>query len=345
MSNFVPEKRHLREVLLHYFFLKKSAADSHRLLVEAYKEYAPSVSMCEKWFKRFRSNDFDLDDKEHGKPPKKFEDAQLEALLDEDACQTEKELATALNVTQQCISLRLNAMGMIRKQGSWVPYNLKERDSEKRRTICELLLQRQKRKGFLHRIITGDEKWIHYDNPKRKYAWVKPGEPGPSTPKQNIHGSKVMLCIWWDMKGVVYHELLQPSETITGERYRLQLTRLNRALKEKRPEWENRHDKIILQHDNARPHVHGSVKNYLERVNWEVLPHPPYSPDIAPSDYYLFRSMASALSEERFRSFEEIKNWLDNWIASKQPDFYQRGIRVLPERWAKVVASDGAYFE
>jgi len=144
---------------------------------------------------------------------------------------------------------------------------------------------------------------------------------------------------------VVYHELLQPSETITGERYRLQLTRLNRALKEKRPEWENRHDKIILQHDNARPHVHGSVKNYLERVNWEVLPHPPYSPDIAPSDYYLFRSMASALSEERFRSYEEIKNWLDNWIASKQADFYQRGIRVLPERWAKVVASDGAYFE
>ena len=79
MSNFVLEKRHLREVLLHYFFLKKSAAESHRLLVEAYKEYAPSVSMCEKWFKRFRSNDFDLDDKEHGKPPKKFEDAELQA--------------------------------------------------------------------------------------------------------------------------------------------------------------------------------------------------------------------------------------------------------------------------
>ncbi|KYQ48368.1 Neuronal acetylcholine receptor subunit alpha-7 [Trachymyrmex zeteki] len=111
MSNFVPEKRHLREVLLHYFFLKKSAAESHRLLVKAYKKHAPSVSMCEKWFKRFKSNNFDLYDKKHGKPPKKFEDAQLEALIDEDACQTEKELATALNVTQQCISLRLRAMG------------------------------------------------------------------------------------------------------------------------------------------------------------------------------------------------------------------------------------------
>jgi len=47
----------------------------------------------------------------------------------------------------------------------------------------------------LHRNVTGDEKWIHYDNPKRKEALVKPGELGTSTPKQNIHGSKVMLCL------------------------------------------------------------------------------------------------------------------------------------------------------
>lgn len=57
----------------------KSAAESHCLLVEAYKKHAPSVSMCEKWFKRFRSNDLDLDDKEHGKLPKKFESAELKA--------------------------------------------------------------------------------------------------------------------------------------------------------------------------------------------------------------------------------------------------------------------------
>ena len=60
-----------------------------------------------------------------------------------------------------------------------------------------------------------------------------PGEPGPSTPKRNIHASKIMLCIWWDQRGIIYYELLKPSETITGDRYRLQLTRLNQALKEK----------------------------------------------------------------------------------------------------------------
>ncbi|EGI65390.1 Mariner Mos1 transposase [Acromyrmex echinatior] len=91
------------------------------------------------------------------------------------------------------------------------------------------------------------------------------------------------------------------------------------------------------------------VKKYLEGVKWEILPHPPYSSDIAPSDFrsmqILFRSMQSALSGERFNSYEGIKKWLDECIASKEPDFFIRGIRLLPERWEKVVASEGAYFE
>lgn len=197
----------------------------------------------------------------------------------------------------------------------------------------------------MHRIVTGDEKWVHYDNPKRKKAWVKPGEPGPSQPKRNIHDSKVMLCIWWDQKGVIYYELLKPSETITGELYRLQLIRLKQALIEKRPEWVNRHNKLIFQHDNARPHIKECVKNYLEGQDWEVLPHPPYSPDIAPSDYHLFRSMSHALTEQRFDKVENIKNWIDSWIASKDEQFFRRGIHLLPERWENVVLSDGQYFE
>ncbi|EFN83583.1 Histone-lysine N-methyltransferase SETMAR, partial [Harpegnathos saltator] len=102
--------------------------------------------------------------------------------------------------------------------------------------------------------------------------------------------------------------------------------------------------KIILLHDNARPHVAKPVKTYLETLNWEVLPHPPYSPDTAPSDYHLFRSMAHGLSKQRFTSYEDTKNWVDSWIASKDEEFFQRGIRMLPERWEKVVANDGQYF-
>ncbi|GBP84114.1 Mariner Mos1 transposase [Eumeta japonica] len=79
--------------------------------------------------------------------------------------------------------------------------------------------------------------------------------------------------------GVIYYELLKPNETITGDRYRLQLMRLSRSLKEKRLLYKQRHGKVILLYDNTRPHVAKPVKTYLEMLQWEVLPHPPYSPD------------------------------------------------------------------
>ena len=127
--------------------------------------------------------------------------------------------------------------------------------------MSEMLLELQKKKSFLHRTVTGDEKSIHYDNLKRKKSYVKPGQPAKSTAKPNIHGAKVMLCIWWDQKGVLYYELLKPGETINGERYRTQLIRLKRLIAEKRPEYATRNEAIILHHDNARPHVAIPVKN------------------------------------------------------------------------------------
>ncbi|KAG5319748.1 MOS1T transposase, partial [Pseudoatta argentina] len=121
--------------------------------------------------------------------------------------------------------------------------------------------------------------------------------------------------------------------------------RLSRALKEKLPLYAQRHDKVILLHDNARPHVAKPGKTYLETLKWEVLPHPLYSPDIAPSDFHLFRSMAHGLADRRFHSYEEAQKWIDSWIASKDMSFFRRGIHVLPERWEKVVSSDGQYFK
>jgi len=66
------------------------------------------------WFQKFKNSEFDVEDKERSGRTKVYEDTELEALLDEDSCQTEKELALA--VTQQTILYRLKSLGMIQKQ-------------------------------------------------------------------------------------------------------------------------------------------------------------------------------------------------------------------------------------
>ncbi|KAG5327442.1 SETMR methyltransferase, partial [Pseudoatta argentina] len=272
MSKFVPNKVYLRGILLHYFIQKKSAAEAHRILVQTYGDNALSDTTCRDWFRRFKNNDFELEDKERSGAPKKFQDKELEQLLDEDPSQTLSELGKILQVDESTVSKRLKGLGMIQKQGHWVPYELKPRDVERRFGTCELLLQRQKRKGFLA---------MH-----------------PHRPQNQIS---------------------------------MQL-------------YAQRHDKVILLHDNARPHVAKPVKTYLEALKWEVLPHPLYSPTTSPSDFHLFRSMAHGLANRRFHSYEEAQKWIDSWIASKDMSFFRRGIHVLPERWSKVVESDGKYF-
>ena len=107
--------------------MKKTAAGSHRILMEVYGEHALAECTCQKWFAQFKSGEFDLEDEERPGQSKKFEDEELEALLDEDCCQTQEELEEFLGVTQAAISKHLKAAGYIQKQGKWVPHEQAER--------------------------------------------------------------------------------------------------------------------------------------------------------------------------------------------------------------------------
>ena len=90
MSNFVLIKQHLREVLIFCFNWKKSAAEAHRMLVEVYDDTVPTDKSCREWFQRFKDGDLktrgerSVEDKPRSGQPKKFEDKELEALLEED---------------------------------------------------------------------------------------------------------------------------------------------------------------------------------------------------------------------------------------------------------------------
>lgn len=337
-----PTKEHFRHILLYYFRKGKNAAQVAKKLRDVYGDKALKETQCQSWFVKFRLGDFSLKDKPRSGRPSAVDDDVIKALIESDRHVTEREIGEKLNIPQSTIHDHIRRLGMVKKLDIWVPHELKEIHLTNRLNVCDMHLKRNENYPFLKQIITGDEKWIVYNNVNRKRSWCKHDEAPQTTPKADIHQKKIMLSVWWDWKGVVYFELLKRNQTINSDVYCEQLDKLNTAIKEKRPELVNRKS-VIFHQDNARPHTSLVTRQKLSELGWELLMHPPYSPDLAPSDYHLFRSLQNSLNGKTFDKDEDIKSHLLQFFAAKGQNFYERGIMNLKERWRKVIQQNGKY--
>ena len=108
----------------------------------------------------------------------------------------------------------------------------------------------------------------------------------------------------------------------------LALNYLDDAIFRKLPVLANRKS-IILQQDTARPHSTKIIQQKVRELGWEVLAHPIYSPDIAPSNYYLFRSLQYFLVGKKFADYDHVKLALVEFFDSKGVRFYKEGIKKL----------------
>ncbi|GFV47752.1 mariner Mos1 transposase [Trichonephila clavipes] len=125
-----------------------------------------------------------------------------------------------------------------------------------------------------------------------------------------------------DHKGPLYYELLKQGKTINAELYCNPLDKLKAVIKEKRPALASRKG-IVFHHDNARTHTAMLTQQKLNALGWKVLGHPPYTPDIAPSDYYLLKSLQNYLTGKKFKSFESISKAVAEYFNSKDENFLQ----------------------
>ena len=114
------------------------------------------------------------------------------------------------------------------------------------------------------------------------------------------------------------------------------------SLLEKHPALVNRKN-VVLLHDNARPHAaRVTQENFLE-LGWSVLPHPPYSPDLVPSNYHIFRSLQNSLMRTNLSNEDQVREFVENVFMSKPAKFYANGNEELPDKWQQVIANDGKY--
>lgn len=181
-----------------------------------------------------------------------------------------------------------------------------------------------------------DEKWVYYDN--RQKRWVGPGQKAGTVAKRTLTNNKVRLSVWWDEDGIIFYDFLPIRQTINGEVYREYLDPVQQNLIIKRPCLVNR-QRVIFHQDTAKPHTAILTKEQImKELNWELIIYPPYSPDLAPSDYYLFLWLQNYLNNSKLINAEEVKTEVISFFESKSKKFFKEGIYKLVDRWAEVVA-------
>ena len=173
-------------------------------------------------------------------------------------------------------------------------------------------------------------------------AHVRRASPTEGTAKPGSDESHA-CSFFFDKNGILFDFAVPQNTKVTGAVYKDILRKLRRAIHDKRPDTENLGP--IILHDNAPAHIHRDVIALIESWNWEILPHPAYSPDLSPCDYFLFPRSKLPLRGRRFDSVEAINAAFKQSMRSFTKDDFSSGIDSLIHRWRKCVEREGSYIE
>jgi len=133
------------------------------------------------------------------------------------------------------------------------------------------------------------------------------------------------------------------GRTVTADYYISVLTTMLQHFKKKWP--KRKISEILLHHDNARPHVAHSVVEFLDKYGIQIVPHPPYSPDLAPCDFWLFPEIKFPLRGRKFKSNNEVVKAVEAECKRLGKDGLKFVFQKWQERWQKCIATEGGYFE
>jgi len=252
-------------------------------------------------------------------------------------------IARTLGIGHNAVQEMIESLGCRKVCARWVPRLLTEDHKGQRKAITSELLQRYRHEGgdFLLRIVTGDESWFHHFEPETKWQSMEWHHlHSPSIKKANTVPSavKVMGTVFWDAEGLILAEFLGPGQTITAACYVQTLHNLLRALHDKRPG-----QNIIILHDKTCPHAAHLTSEAVAKMEWEVFPHPSYSPDLAPSNYHLFGFVKDQLRGQHYETTEAIQKAVRQCLQMAGTEFYRQGIFKFPERWEKCVQRSRDY--
>lgn len=281
-----------------------------------------------------------------GRPSDHKIDEEIVKCLDETPTASVRQIADTINVPKSTVYRHLTQdLGYKFRNVRWIPHFLDEAQKQQRviqsKALLNLLHQHDRDKWRF--IFTGDESWFYYDNQTQK-IWMPENDPRPEVERPNIMTKKIMVCLFWNPHGLLAIHAMERGEAIDSACFIEQI--LQPILQsEDFAKAKNQKQKFILHMDNSRVHRSKAVQSFLKNSGLHAAPHPPYSPDLAPSDFYLFGILKQKLLGLEFVSVDELIQWIIAEFYAIPHDELVKVFEAWEKRLAQCLECKGDYIE
>ena len=313
-------REHFRAMIFYDFRRGLSRQEGLNSLVATFGDEAPSKTTVNRWYQEFGLGRRSLQDEfREGRPKSVVVPETIDTvreLIMQDRHVTYREIETSLGISMNSIHTILHEHLALKKICSrWIPHNLTIAQKKARVDWCKEMLKKYNRgaSNAVYNIYTGDESWIYAYEPETKQqstVWVFQDESNPTKVVRARSTSKQMVACFFGKTGHVATVPLEQRRTVNSEWYTTIC--LPEVFEEIRK--TNRRKRIILHHDNASSHTSRQTTAYLTGQNIEIMGHPPYSPDLAPNDFFLFPHIKNKLRGQRFSSPEDAVEAFKNHV-------------------------------
>lgn len=276
--------------------------------------------------------------------------SKVRDMIETDGRHTIRDIARAVGISLSRTHFILKRILKVRKiSARWIPHLLTDYQKRGRVKMAKQLLKKFPKfnqRQFAN-IVTGDETWVHYFEPVRKVGnkiWLTKHGRRPVVAKKTMSTKKVLYAIFFSCDGIAIQVPVPKGKCVTGRYYRdVVLKKLKKYYQKRRTVTGFKH--VRLLHDNAPAHTSQIVREFLKSEKVTVLPHPPYSPDLAPCDFFLFPKLKNFLSGRRYNSRQAVGSAVSQCLRGIPKSAYRDAFQKWIHRLKLCISNHGEYFE
>jgi hypothetical protein len=229
----------------------------------------------------------------------------------------------------------------------WMPHSLSQENKIERVSKAQEILKVLRSSRFRKEeriLVVVDEKIVYHrsvGNMSSSHAWIGPDGDAPRAAQRLQIERKSMIIVAVTSDGRFCFEVLRKGETINGERYKQFLTRMEHNFR--------RHvnplpwSRILLMHDNARPHTCNLMKDFQASKGVEMVKQPAWSPDFNLLDRFVFAALENARVKMDFGDEEDIESFLTGQLNRLCADRFSAQLTLLEFDLEDIITSSGDY--